>query len=63
MFYERLEWHDSQVAWNGIKPNASYLKVSGSIWYVYIDVQMRTKLDEKEQNDDLGMAAKFNKER
>lgn len=42
-----------QVAWNGIKPSATYVNIFESIGYVYIDDRIRTKLDEKEQNDDL----------
>jgi hypothetical protein len=36
-----------QEAWNRRKPSVSYLKVFGSIGYVHLDDQVRTKLDDK----------------
>jgi hypothetical protein len=34
-----------QEAWNKRKPSVSHLKVFGSIGYVHVDDQVRTKLD------------------
>ena len=36
-----------QEAWSRRKPSVSYLKVFGSIGYVHLDDQVRTKLDDK----------------
>jgi hypothetical protein len=36
-----------QEAWSGRKSCVSHLKVFGSIGYVHVDDQVRTKLDDK----------------
>jgi len=36
-----------QEAWSRRKPSVSHLKVFGSIGYVHVDDQVRTKLDDK----------------
>jgi hypothetical protein len=36
-----------QEVWNGRKPSATHLKVFGSIGYMHVDDQVRTKLDDK----------------
>jgi len=41
-----LNYMTPQKAWSGRKPSVSHLKVFGSIEYVHVDDQVRTKLDD-----------------
>ena len=36
-----------QKVWNARKPSATHLKVFGSITYMHVDDQVKTKLDDK----------------
>jgi len=36
-----------QKEWNARKPSATHLKVFGSITYMHVDDQVKTKLDDK----------------